>query len=155
MFSPICIATFLILAALTTLSIHPLTIARLLIIFSLVAALFSFKLLNSWFFYMLTLVFLGGVIVVLSFIVSLCGNEQFSFPPISIFSLWPLICLPLRIINNSSSQITEYSDNQIILALYQNDRRWCFSIIIVVLIICIIRAVRLRKIERGPLVKRL
>ena len=155
MFSSISIIIFLVLASLTTLSIHPLAIAGLLIVFSLAAAVFSFKLLSSWFFYMLALVFLGGVMVVLSFIVSLCRNEQFTLPPVKWLALSPALLVPFILVNNTPNQIIGYRDNQIIITLYQNDRSWCFIFIVITLIICMIRAVRLRKIERGPLVKRL
>jgi len=155
MFSSISIIIFLVLASLTTLSIHPLAIAGLLIVFSLAAAVFSFKLLSSWFFYMLALVFLGGVMVVLSFIVSLCRNEQFTLPPVKWLALSPALLVPFILVNNTPNQIIGHRDNQIIITLYQNDRSWCFIFIVITLIICMIRAVRLRKIERGPLVKRL
>lgn len=155
MFSSISIIALLIISSLTTLSTHPLTIAGLLIVFALIAAIFSFKLLSSWFFYMLALVFLGGVIVVLSFIVSLCRNEQFSPQTNWSIIIGPLLTLPFFLANPAPTIIINHRDNQIIITLYQNDRRGCFVFIIITLVTCIISAVSLRKIERGPLVKRL
>lgn len=155
MFSSISIIALLIISSLTTLSTHPLTMAGLLIVFALIAAIFSFKLLSSWFFYMLALVFLGGVIVVLSFIVSLCRNEQFSPQTNWNLIVGPLLTLPFFLANPTPTLIVNHRDNQIIITLYQNDRRGCFVFIIITLVTCIISAVSLRKIERGPLVKRL
>jgi hypothetical protein len=135
---------------------HPISVALLLLLFAAAnSSLISF-LYTSWGFYILMLIFLGGVIVVVIFIVSLCRNEKFSSP--DKFFPWNILALlGLIIWRLSCNKITlqPFSNNQIFLSLYQNDTRWCFMLVIATLILCIIRTVNLRKIERGPLVKRL
>jgi len=62
---------------------HPASLAGLLIMAALIVrallAIYSLR----WFFYLLALVFLGGVIVVLLFMVSVCANEKFYSSSIS------------------------------------------------------------------------
>ena len=133
---------------------HPLIIALTLMLFAVNAALFSLKLLSSWFFYILVLVFLGGVIVVIIFIVSICSNEQLIFNRSTKGNIF-LISTPLMGTCALHPQIGDHRTNQIMLSLYQNDNSWGFVILIAILIICIVSAIGLRKIEGGPLVKRL
>lgn len=66
-----------------------------------------------------------------------------------------LISIPLTGTCTLYPQTNRYRTNQIMLSLYQNDNSWGFVLLIAILIICIISAIGLRKIERGPLVKRL
>merc|ERR1711872_1197098 len=105
-------------------------------------------------FYILVLVFLGGVMVVIIFIVSICSNEQLIFNRSTKGNIL-LISIPLMGTCALHPQISDHRNNQIMLSLYQNDNSWGFVILIAILIICIISAIGLRKIEGGPLVKRL
>jgi len=66
-----------------------------------------------------------------------------------------LISIPLAGTCALFPQIDRHRTNQIMLSLYQNDNSWGFVLLIAILIICMISAIGLRKIERGPLVKRL
>ena len=71
--------------------------AGVLVGIALIRAILLGKLGISWVFYLLALVFLGGVIVVLLFIVSVCANEKFFYgfkffnlgtPPLILWALW-------------------------------------------------------------------
>jgi hypothetical protein len=135
---------------------HPVKIAGLLVIISLLRSLFLGKLMIRWLIYLLALVFLGGVIVVLLFIVSVCANEKFFFkgePPVLGLLAAGVV---LRFIINKTSVIGEgISGVATPLVLYQREGLFRFIIFIGVLVICILRVVKIRKLESGPLVKRL
>merc|ERR1711872_1165735 len=95
----------------------------------------------------------GGVIVVIIFIVSICSNEQLIFNRSTKGNIF-LISTPLMGTCAIHPQIGDHRTSQIMLSLYQNDNSWGFVILIATLIICIVSAIGLRKIEGGPLVKR-
>ena len=104
----------------------------------------------------MALVFLGGVIVVLLFMVSVCANEKFFFknrrtPAVGV-GVWVLA----RLLLNKTTMITEaISGISLPLVLYQREGIFSFIIFMGVLVLCIIRVVKIRKLESGPMVKRL
>lgn len=105
-------------------------------------------------FYILALLFLGGVIVVLLFIVSVCANEKFFFQPTN---LTPLVFIGLRIliVLPFSAKQERFSQMNRALTAYQRINSLNFLIMVFRLILCIIRVVKISKLEAGPLVKRL
>ena len=146
---------FLVTASLGVIT-HPVNIAGMLILIALISSLFLGKLIIRWMFYLMALVFLGGVIVVLLFMVSVCANEKFFFknrrtPAVGV-GVWVLA----RLLLNKTTIITEaISGISLPLVLYQREGIFSFIIFMGVLVLCIIRVVKIRKLESGPMVKRL
>ena len=135
---------------------HPLMLAGLLILYALASSLILGKILIRWVFYLLILVFLGGVIVILLFMVSICGNEKIFYTKINYklvsFTLI-LLLLNLRPLFTYLNQ--RFKSYQISLPLYQCDSLIMFVIFMLVLLLCMIRVIRVRKLEYGPIIKRL
>ena len=135
---------------------HPASLAGLLIIVALlVRALLGAHSL-SWFLYLLALVFLGGVIVVLLFMVSVCANEKFYASKglkSAGFALVPLVGgLVYNPVLNFSAGFRGFQFSG---ALYEAERALPFIFFILILILCLVRVVGVRRLESGPLVKRL
>ena len=135
---------------------HPVNIAGMLILIALLRSLFLGKLVMRWLLYLLALVFLGGVIVVLLFIVSVCANEKFFYKgnnsqllSIAAWLLGALMINKLRLIEEGMSGV------RLPLVLYQREGVFAFILFMGVLVLCIFSVVKISKLESGPLVKRL
>lgn len=135
---------------------HPVRMAGLLIVIAMITSIFLGKLIVRWVMYLLALVFLGGVMVVLLFIVSVCANEKFfyaskkSLAPAFLLAL--ILCAPLR----KTALIREgISGVRVPLVLYQSEGAFGFILFIRILVLCMLRVVKISKLESGPLVKRL
>lgn len=106
--------------------------------------------------YLLALVFLGGVIVVLLFIVSVCANEKFFYKannsPLGVILFGLISCVFLNKISLLNESI---SGTNICLVLYQTEGLFSFVVFMGILVLCIFRVVKISKLESGPLVKRL
>jgi len=150
---------FFMLLALFNISIslkirHPLVLALSLITLCLILRFLIIKLSYSWLFFLLVLIFLGGVIVVIIYISSLAANEKSFFaPPIFLLLSPRLISLGLVL---DSSQPYKIASS----FLFAGDAyRPGFSLILffcfLLLLFAIVCAVKLIKLEAGPLVKRL
>ena len=128
----------------------------LLVVVAVVNSLFLGKILSSWLFYILFLVFLGGVIVVLLFIVSICGNEKFFYieGPSGVYYFAAIIAVYL-FINVEIDGGLRFTGLNLTLSLYQSEIALGFVIFILILVLCLIRVVKIRRLESGPLVKRL
>ena len=132
-------------------SYHPISIAIILIRLALVLSFFLIKLRASWLGFIIALVFLGGVIVVLIFSVSICGNEKIIFSnKINIVILIPSIFLSRRMFLRR-----DLKGGQVANSLYQIDQIWGLSFIVFLLLLCIISRVKIVQLDFGPLVKRL
>jgi len=95
--------------------------------------------------------------VVLLFLVSVCANEKFLTRARAVKAA-PCILLIGGIYCNSSPLIASeggFNSNLLPYRVYQSEFFPALVILIVVLIISIFRAVKIRKIEAGPLVSRL
>ena len=62
-----------------TLRAHPVYVSGVLALSALMIGVAAAFTLGSWFFYIITLVFLGGVIVLIIYMTTLCTNEQLSY----------------------------------------------------------------------------
>ena len=60
--------------------IHPISLGIVLIFYSLIIGIMSIIFSTPWFFYLLVLVFLGGVIILIIYISTLAANEKFIIP---------------------------------------------------------------------------
>jgi len=110
----------------------------------------------SWFFYLLVLVFLGGVIVLIIYMRTLSSNEKFLRlrPKFRIFSFILTIGFILRVpIYNIRSKIETYFSRRTI--LYEQDQLRSLSFLIIYLLLVLVCVVKLVKFEFGPLIKRL
>lgn len=100
--------------------------------------------------------FLGGVIVALSFMVSVCANEKFFYTrfnkALGLTSILILVLFWLGLNINLSSR---FSLRNLVVPLYQLEGCAGFVLLILVLVLCLISVVNIRKVESGPLVKRL
>merc|ERR1711970_1483685 len=56
---------------------HPISIGLILVLLSILSGAILIKMNITWFFYLLVLVFLGGVIVLIIYISTLAANEKF------------------------------------------------------------------------------
>merc|ERR1712184_75222 len=59
---------------------HPISLGIILIFYSLLIGVATITLRTPWFFYLLVLVFLGGVIILIIYIRTLAANEKFIAP---------------------------------------------------------------------------
>ena len=135
---------------------HPVNIAGILILIALLRSLFLGKLIIRWLLYLLALVFLGGVIVVLLFIVSVCANEKFFYKGNNTKFLRAAVWLLGALAINKVSLMAEgISGVRLPLVLYQSEGIFTFILFMRVLVLCMFRVVKIRKLESGPLVKRL
>jgi len=112
---------------------------------------------TSWFFYLLVLVFLGGVIVLIIYISTLSSNEKFSQlsfkvggASILVRSITVIIISPFY--GRTSAASYSLSATSLV---YENSQLSRLMLIMVYLLFVLICIVKLVKFESGPLVKRL
>lgn len=135
---------------------HPISLGFILIFYSLATGLISLMLSNSWFFYLLVLVFLGGVIILIIYMRTLSANEKFFVNnkaiPLSFLVLARIILVfyyeynktvNLRIKSCFISNVYEQRNSRLTIRL------------ILYLLLTILCVVKLVKFEKGPLVRRL
>nr|YP_010406810.1 NADH dehydrogenase subunit 6 [Labidocera rotunda]URC16611.1 NADH dehydrogenase subunit 6 [Labidocera rotunda] len=135
---------------------HPVSMAGLLILMALASSLFLGKLIISWVLYLLALVFLGGVMVVLLFMVSVCANEKFFYsvgpqigPSLIFWGISSLIIAKNTALSEGMSGVSTP------LVLYQSDGMFSFILFMLILVLCMLSVVKISKLESGPMVKRL
>lgn len=146
---------FLLILSILAFSVsHPIRIASILMFFCIFRRMVILKFSFSWVFYLLILIFLGGVIIIITYISSLAANEK-------IYSLnWPkawlgaffLPLLPLldsdwggKLLSSRRFTRTFFSSEAFLLVVF------CFSL----LLAAIISIVKLINLDEGPLTKRL
>merc|ERR1739846_2850 len=107
---------------------------------------------TPWFFYLLVLVFLGGVIILIIYIRTLAANEKFIAP--KSFNLFaPVFIIFIR--NNYNYTLKSSFNTRILINLYEYSNRRISIFLITYLLITMVCVVKLVKFERGPLVGRL
>lgn len=134
---------------------NPLFIARCLLISAGITSLYLSLFLSSWFFYFIILVFLGGVMVVVLFICSICVNKKIVFYGIpyklrDLFSLVVFRIFSYLFLNpyiNSNNIISK----TIIISLYQSYSGLIIAFLATFLLIAIVAVVSLRNVCEGPL----
>lgn len=134
---------------------HPISLAALLIFYSFIVGGLSLIYGNSWFLYLLVLVFLGGVIILIIYISTLSANEKF-FKVKNNNNFIALLFLCVLILNNNViiDQKINFSLN-ILNHLYSKTYLSITVYLIIYLLVTIVCVVKLVKFEEGPLVKRL
>merc|ERR1712148_109517 len=126
-FSLICIQSIIYI-------FHPIFFSFILIAISLLVSIIVFKL-NSSCFFLIILVFLGGVIILIIYINTLAINEKFFF--------------------TKNNFIKINTRNSIALLIYENINFYIIIFLILYLLLTLICVVKLIKFEHGPLIKRL
>jgi len=135
---------------------HPISLGIVLIFYSLLIGVTAITFRAPWFFYLLVLVFLGGVIILIIYIRTLAANEKFiqpEFPRIIIFIMVGII---VRFMLTNYNYGNKSSHNiRILINLYEYSNRRLSIFLITYLLVTIVCVVKLVKFERGPLVGRL
>lgn len=145
---------FILQLSLLVLSVsRPISLAILLISSAMICSITAGLLFSSWIFYFLILIFLGGVIVVLIFITSVCTNTKLRPFIINRGLLASLgfgwfLCSINIMINN-------YSNLNFCLRIYSLEGLLILVFLILSLLLCMVRVVNVVKLEYGPLVFRL
>lgn len=111
----------------------------------------------SWFFYLLVLVFLGGVMVIIIYISTLASNEKFFLSTSLANSLTAISILVVGLVSLKFKYLTSHTTVGIIASgsLYESGLMRRLIFIIVYLLLTIVSVVKLVKFESGPLVARL
>lgn len=136
---------------------HPISLGVVLIVYSLLMGSIAMVFRVSWFFYLLVLVFLGGVIVLIIYMRTLSSNEKFT-PRGNMINIVPiLLTYFLRIFLFFNYYYTCKSNlfGSHIFHVYNYYNRSLTIFLMVYLLLTLVRVVKLVKFERGPLVARL
>jgi len=109
---------------------------------------------RSWFFYVLVLVFLGGVMVLVVYMCTLCSNEKFSAHYyswgftfaliVTVINILPFLPAGFRLVG-SGGVVHLYEYGEVVVLVYLMG-------FLIATLICVVKLV---KFEAGPLVKRL
>ena len=135
---------------------HPVFFSLILIISSIIVGIISIKLNLSWFFYLLVLVFLGGVIILIIYINTLAINEKFFFYKMKNKIFYVLIfALTLNFIFYKNFTLKINLSNFMSIRLYNSMNILMIIFLILYLLLTLICVVKLVKFEYGPLIKRL
>ena len=120
----------------------------LLVAVAIINSIFLGKLLSRCLFYILFLVFLGGVIVVLLFIVSICGNEKFFYVERSngLYYILAVVAIYPFMLWEMGSGLRFVGLN-LTISLYQSEMILGFVIFMLILVLCLIRVVKIRRFE--------
>jgi len=137
--------------------IHPISLGLILIFYSLLMGATVILFTAPWFFYLLVLVFLGGVIILIIYIRTLAANEKFIILETSNLFLVIIRGLVIRLILPSTyNYLMKSSPNiNIVINLYEYANSRLSMFLILYLLITIVCVVKLVKFEKGPLVGRL
>jgi hypothetical protein len=136
--------------------VHPISLGLVLIFYSLLIGVARIMIRAPWFFYLLVLVFLGGVIILIIYIRTLAANEKFRAPTsFRVFILiFIIIGASFTIISYNYRNKTSFNIN-IVINLYEYSNGSLSIFLITYLLITMICVVKLVKFEKGPLVGRL
>nr|AYV63057.1 NADH dehydrogenase subunit 6 [Lovenula raynerae] len=135
---------------------HPISLALMLMAICVLTSLLILKLSFSWFFFILMLVFLGGVMIIITYMTSLAANEKFFAPSIKpqitlfLSGLTLMIFLQTTSFNHKLSSSFEFTG-----LLYEKEFFCSLLLCFFSLLLTLISVVKLMKLESGPLVKRL
>jgi len=125
---------------------------------AILARIVSFSINSSWFFYLIILVFLGGVIILIIYIRTLAANEKFSLLNIRsrkvIFFLFLRLLLTVFIKHKNIFNFVRLN-NTAVGILYESSNFTLLLFLIIYLLLTLVCVVKLVKFESGPLIKRL
>jgi len=127
------------------------------VLLSILSGAILIKINITWFFYLLVLVFLGGVIVLIIYISTLAANEKF-FLSVDIIKRGVRVAVSLAtaIVFYQKYVYAKISSGGIIASvLYEGPNTRLLVFLIFYLLLTLVAVVKLVKFESGPLIKRL
>ena len=136
---------------------HPISIGLILVLLSILRGGILIKINITWFFYLLVLVFLGGVIVLIIYMSTLAANEKFF---LSISTIKTGASGTARLVVGIGLY-QKYAGGKIspggIVAsvLYEGPNMSILVFLIFYLLLTLVAVVKLVKFESGPLIRRL
>ena len=133
---------------------HPVFISGALAVSALWVGVAAAFILGSWFFYITTLVFLGGVIVLIIYITTLCTNEQLSYRRGGVAGVG-LVCAIIWGVRPTSIGRLIGKSSVIPASVFSSFHITLLVFLLRFLFIVIISVVKLVKVESGPLSSRL
>lgn len=163
------ISTFLN-SLLFLISKHPLGLGLILILQTLLISILSgVNNLNFWFSYILFLIFVGGLLILFIYVISLASNEIFNFSLKIFFNKITLLVLfifciyffdlylinffnkNLELIKFENLKILNLESTEILNKIYNFPRRIITIILIIYLFLCLIAICKIINIFEGPL----
>nr|UDF84429.1 NADH dehydrogenase subunit 6 [Phyllodiaptomus tunguidus]UDF84442.1 NADH dehydrogenase subunit 6 [Phyllodiaptomus tunguidus] len=132
---------------------HPLNLSIMLMLLCFFISVIMLKLSISWVFYLLVLMFLGGVMILITYMVSIASNEKalaFNLSPLIIFFL-----LFFFLMNDEHSTLKQSSTSLFVSPLMEKEFSALLIFCFCMLLFALISVVKLIKLESGPLSKRL
>ena len=129
---------------------HPAHLAAILVLRAFFSSLLLGKIVIRWLFYLLGLVFLGGVIVVLLFMVSVCANEKFFYTSeVKKVLFIPVLFLLYFFIQPFVGITNSFNSFNLAILLYEKDVALIFISLMLVLMLCLISLVIVSKENQG------
>jgi membrane-associated HD superfamily phosphohydrolase len=113
------------------------------------------KISTSWLFYLLVLMFLGGVMVVITYMSSLAANEKSLYSRQPKFIFWLLLGGLVTLLLDVEKAAVPTSSFNFAGGAYGLSFLPALVSSFLVLFLALVRVVKLIKLEEGPLVKRL
>lgn len=146
----------LLIGTLVTIS-HPISLGVVLIFYSLLVGRIRMFFSFPWFFYLLVLVFLGGVIVLVIYIRTLSANEKFahSYHNHSLFYFFTAYTLRILLFFEFSYALKSGNILSYVRHVYSYSNSVLTIFLMRYLLLTMVRVVKLVKFEKGPLVGRL
>lgn len=138
---------------------HPVLISYILIGYALLVRIRLSTLRIRWFIYLLVLIFLGGVIILIIYITSIAANEKFNTQKKFFLGagLLFIVLRGVRLLLLPSLEKTFSLERRptFLIRLIEARSRLIYFWITFYLLLVLIRAVKIVKLEEGPLVRRL
>jgi len=146
-------------APLLLLVAHPVLISYILIGYAILVRIRLRTLRISWFIYLLVLIFLGGVIILIIYITSIAANEKFNFQKPLFFEIGLLLFsmrgVRLLFLTPLEKILSLENRPAFLISLIEAGSSLIYFWITFYLLLVLIRAVKIVKLEEGPLVQRL
>lgn len=150
------ILTIFILAISTTalntlLATNPLTIGIIILLTALILAITFAYSISSWIAFLIFLIYIGGILVIFSYFVSIIPNQTISIIyNMAIISTSFILILAVSVLLNLSPQIT-ISDHIHINSIYTSPNIPTLILLASLLLFTIIVVVKLTILSKGPL----
>nr|AFQ62315.1 NADH dehydrogenase subunit 6 [Enicmus brevicornis] len=140
---------------------HPLSMGMTLLAQTItIALLMGFFSMNYWYSYILTLIMIGGMLILFIYMTSIASNEKFKLNfKLMILNLSICLILLYLLISNLNITLMEFSDTKMITSkidysmmnYYNYPKNFIMLMIIIYLFITLITVVKISKTNQGPL----
>nr|YP_009513723.1 NADH dehydrogenase subunit 6 [Matuta planipes]AXG76236.1 NADH dehydrogenase subunit 6 [Matuta planipes]QIA95920.1 NADH dehydrogenase subunit 6 [Matuta planipes] len=146
--------------------LHPLSLALVLIIQTMIISMLTgFFMYSFWFSYVLFMIFLGGVLVLFIYVTSLASNEQFSYisPMKFMFFISAILCSvvvsllldPMLLPSFSMIPVSTINMNMslpfIVSWIYNNTLMFFTLFVVLYLLLTLLVVVKITNLFKGPL----